>query len=227
MKNKSSDRFEGGTNPITQENFFLTGETSSFDNYQLGISEPNRRLNDYDFNLLQEDAYKDISDDLFKIEYKISKTENELKGLEIQIQNAKEINDATTLKNLIIRQSVLNAELQSLLASYNQKSLSAKIADSLLGIFGIKFKNNPPLIKQKFSNLSNKLISKLPKNLISLLELKDSLIRLENLNKSVDELVNMNIPYGENIDKYEQLSKYIIKANSIQSKISQQMKKNS
>jgi hypothetical protein len=52
----------------------------------------------------------------------------------------------------------------------------------------------------------------------------ESLTKLENINKSVDELMSMNIPYGENINKYEQLSRYIIKANSIQSDISRLIK---
>ena len=140
MQNKSSDRFEEVNKPITQENFFLTGETSSFEGYQFVVTEPTRRLNDYDYNLLQEDAYKDIADDLFKIEYKISKIETELKKLDVQIQNAKEINDKVLINDFIIRQSVLKADLQSLLASYNEKSLSAKITESLLGVLGIKSK---------------------------------------------------------------------------------------
>ena len=41
-------------------------------------TEPVRRLNDYDYNILREDAYKDVSDELFKLEYKISRLEEEL-----------------------------------------------------------------------------------------------------------------------------------------------------
>ena len=65
----------------------------------------------------------------------------------------------------------------------------------------------------------------MPRQFVSLVELKKSLDKLENINKSVDELIAMNIPYGENNDKYRQLSSYIIKANSIQSEIVKNMKK--
>ena len=65
----------------------------------------------------------------------------------------------------------------------------------------------------------------MPKNFKTVLELKNSLVTLQSINKSVDELMTLNIPYGEQIDKYEQLSKYIIKANSIQAEISQNIKK--
>ena len=61
-------------------------------------------------------------------------------------------------------------------------------------------------------------MSKLPKQLSTVIELKKSLSKLKNINRSVDELMSLNAPYGEKSDKYEQLSKYIIKANSIQSK---------
>ena len=64
----------------------------------------------------------------------------------------------------------------------------------------------------------------MPKKFASAVELKKSLSRLESINKNVDELISMNIPYGENIDKYEQLSKYIIRANSIQNNISKMIK---
>jgi viroplasmin and RNaseH domain-containing protein len=39
------------------------------------------------------------------------------------------------------------------------------------------------------------------------------------INRSVDELMSMNVSHFENINKYEQLSKYIIRANSIQAEI--------
>ena len=74
-------------------------------------------------------------------------------------------------------------------------------------------------------NNSEKIVEKLPAPFSKIFELKKSLTKLENINKSVDELMRLNIPYGENINKYEQLSRYIIKANSIQSEISNYIKK--
>ena len=50
-------------------------------------------LNDYDGNILQESSYKEVQDDVFKLEYKISKIETELKEINIQIQSANEIYD--------------------------------------------------------------------------------------------------------------------------------------
>ena len=61
-----------------EDNFFLQPEDiPSFANQ----TEPQRRLNDYDYNILKEDAYKDVTDEIFKLEYKISNTEDELNDL--------------------------------------------------------------------------------------------------------------------------------------------------
>ena len=100
MDKRDVDKFESTKQNIFAEeigqkdNFFLNNNSKSFKNNLLS-SIPTRRLNDYDYNLLQEDAYKDINDELFKLEYKISKIEDELKVLETQIQTAIEIRGYT------------------------------------------------------------------------------------------------------------------------------------
>lgn len=224
MQKSKQDTFEGINQNIFQQNdnFFLSDGGFPMQN-TMEISEPTRRLNDYDFNLLKEDAYKDISDDLFKLEYKISKIEEEIKTLEAQIQSAREIGDYNLIEELYTRKDSLVEDYKNLLAIYNDKSLSAKISDKILNLFGCKLKNKLYNFQKHVTNISEIILSKMPKQFSSAIELRKSLTKLENLNKSVDELVSLNIPYGENINKYEQLSKYIIKANSIQTKISRYM----
>lgn len=199
-------------------NFFLS-ENIAKPSYQ-DITEPVRRLNDYDFNLLREDAYKDVTDDLFKLEYKIARVEEDIKSLELQIQAAKDIQDYELAGELSGRKIIMNEDYEALVAMYKEKSISAKITN----IFGETLKPGIAGIQQKLINFSETLLSKLPKRFSSVLELKKSLNKLENINRSVDELISLNIPYGENVDKYEQLSKYIIKANSIQNEISRFIK---
>ena len=64
----------------------------------------------------------------------------------------------------------------------------------------------------------------LPQKFSTSMELKKSLLKLDNINKSVDELMTLQTPYGEAQDKYEQLSKYIVKANNIQAEISKHLR---
>ena len=224
MKKNESDTFEGiKQKPLINDNFFLMEESPNISSTKVLTSEPAKRLNDYDFNLLREDAYKDVSDDLFKLEYKISRTEDEIKNFDSQIQAAQEIGDYALVNDLLNRKASLEEDYEALVAIYNDKSFSARISDKILNILGSKFKNNFKNFQYKFSSISEVVLSKMPKQFSSIIELKKSLAKLENLNKSVDDLMSLNIPYGENINKYEQLSKYIIKANSIQAEISRYM----
>lgn len=222
MGRNNSDRFEvSGINPFSDaehENFFLA------EGARILPPEPMRRLNDYDSHLLEEDAYKEVSDDFFKLEYKIARIEEELKELDNRIQSARDIYDYNQIESLSERKTQLKAERENLVKMYNDMSLPAKISDGILNLFGNKFKNNLSVLQKAINSFSEACISKMPKKFASAIELKKSLSKLESINKNVDELIGMNIPYGENIDKYEQLSKYIIRANSIQSNISKFIK---
>lgn len=196
------------------------------DNFFLGVgenhfgSEPSRRLNDYDYNILKEDAYKDISNELFKLEYRISRLEEELKSVDMQIQSSRDISDYDTVEILMNRKHQLQDDLSALVEVYNEKSLSAKISGGIFNIFKDKFSK----ITDVVNTFKDSVISVLPGKFSSAIELKQSLSKLESINKSVDELMTMQTPYGEAGDKYEQLSKYITRANAIQAKIARSLK---
>ena len=226
MKKDHSDTFEGiKKENFLKDNFFLMSNPNELSTKPLFCSETAKRLNDYDSNLLKEDAYKDINDEVFKLEYKIARIENEIKLFEMQIQTAKDINDYNLLDDLISRKAILEFEYRTLLENYNAKSLSARITDKFFSILGKKQKLKFKFLKNGLQKFEEIILSIIPKQFSSLVELRKSLIKLENLNKSVDDLMSLNIPYGENYNKYEQLSKYIIKANSIQADIARNIKK--
>ena len=164
MQNNNSDRFDGIQKDFVQknnDNFFLMEEKPSFQLFERKQIESSRRLNDYDFNLLQEDAYKDISDDLFKLEYKISKLETEILNLESQIQTAFDIHDDLLIDELINRKAVLEEEYESLIVMYNDKSLSAKISGSLSNIFGERIKSVMQNLKESMSYFSESILEKM------------------------------------------------------------------
>ncbi len=79
-------------------------------------------------------------------------------------------------------------------------------------------------MRKLFGMFSDAIIAKLPKKFSSVLELRKSLAKLENINKSVDELMTMQTPYGEAGDKYIKLSKYITRANTIQAEIAKTLR---
>ena len=222
----SGDRFISNTNNVVrnqnkiddEDNFFMQNEPVNF--AKISQTQPLRRINDYDANILREDAYKEVSDELFKLEYKISKQENELAELTKQIKMAEEIHDYFQADKLNTTKEQLIKELAVLKDMYNEASISAKISDDLTSKIKEKFLNTGKTI----SNFFLFILSKIPGKVSSIIEVKQSLETLESINKSVDELMNSRYPYGEASYKYEQLSKYIARANSIQSQISGFMK---
>lgn len=183
------------------------------------LREQSRSLNDYDMNILEEDAYKDVKDEVFKLEYKINRLENSIDMLNKKIIAAEEIGDSSTIEKLNTQKSQIEAEMQELNDVYKEISLSAKITGGVTGELIKKIKSNNNL-----KNFIEGIISILPERISSLIKIKHSLEKLENINKNVDELITMQIPYGEASDRYNKLSKYIIKANYIQSEISKHIK---
>ena len=175
-------------------------------------------MNDYDFNILRDNAYKDVTDEVFKLEYKIAKAQNDIEEYDAKIQAAKEIRDFNLAETLFDKKKIVQEDLKALIEIYNDKSLSSKITSGIASKF--KINNNKNFIER----ILEKFISKLPKQFSSILEIKQSLSKLKNISKNVDELISMQIPYGEASAKYDQLSKYIVKANIIQSELSKFVK---
>ena len=204
-----------------EDNFFLQPEDIHSFAKQ---TEPQRRLNDYDYNILKEDAYKDVTDEIFKLEYKISKTEEELKDIDNQIRMAKDVRDFNKVEQLFNRKKQLQEDLEELIEIYNGTSLSAKISGGITNLLSPKVKEQFGGIRKLFGMFSDAIIAKLPKKFSSVLELRKSLAKLENINKSVDELMTMQTPYGEAGDKYVKLSKYITRANTIQAEIAKTLR---
>ena len=198
------------------DNFFMQPEIP----VQSPHKAPRRHLNDYDFNILKEDAYKDVADELFKLEYKIARAEDDIRAIDAKISAAIDISDTDLAENLSIKKRQMQKDLNGLVEIYNEMGISAKLSG------GITSKIKDKLISGKniLTDFGEKLISKLPGKFSSFVEVRQSLKKLENINKSVDELMTMHIPYGESGDKYERLSKYIIRANNIQSEISKLIK---
>ena len=220
MHENSFDRFlsEPKKN-LSQDNFFL-----SEGNFFVNPPDKTRRINDYDSILLEEDAYKEVKDDLFKLEYKISKTEKDIKNMAGLLKVSEEIGDNVNSKIYSERLTTLQANLEQMLTEYNQRCVSARISNSFSDFIGKHIKSLISAVRKCFGSAFEFLGKRMPKKITSLLELKNTIDTLESINESVNKLISMKVPYGENIDKYKQLSQYIIKANEIQTDISNHIK---
>lgn len=206
----------------TDNNFFINEENSNTSSFRQSVSA--KRLNDYDYNILKDEAYKDISDDIFKLEYKISQMEEDLKTLDIQIKTAQEINDFVTIQKLTEKKNILIYDLSKIKNDYHDKSVSTKLSSGISDVISNNNLGNLFKIKPILNKFINFTLSKIPTKLSNFLEFKQSLDTLKNISKNVDDLMTMQIPYGEADLKYQQLSKYIVKANIIQSEISKHLR---
>ena len=77
-----------------------------------------------------------------------------------------------------------------------------------------------PWIKKAQTFFSRKVLAKVSKKFNSIVFLGDSLEKLSAINKSVDALIEMKVPYGEKNDNYEKLTEYLYQANQLHSQIS-------
>ena len=73
--------------------------------------------------------------------------------------------------------------------------------------------------------MSRNVLAKISKKFSSIVFLGDSLEKLSEINKSVDELIEMNVPYGEKKQNYEKLTQYLYQANQIHSQITKTINK--
>jgi len=211
--------YSNQTGPInnSNSNFFVNSEAV---NMPIASSEPINHINDYDSNMLEEEAYRDVKDTIFQLEYKLSKTEEKIKEIGAKLESAKEIRDETQISELTAQQYKLMQEYRNLTYAYQDISLSAKIT----GKIAQNSKEKSANINNFFVKINNIVMSKLPAKFANFIAIKKSLSALENINNSVNELMKNKYTYGESSEKYDQLTKYIARANAIQAEISKCMR---
>ena len=86
-----------------------------------------------------------------------------------------------------------------------------------------EFREKMPVIYKVQEFISRQIMAKISKKVKSVVDLSDSLDKLSEISKSVDELIDMNVPYGEKTHNYEKLTEYLNQANQIHSKITKSM----
>ena len=178
------------------------------------------RLNALDSTLLENEAYNEIEDDNFKAEYRISYLEKKIKILDNDIKNAQNINDLQKVDILTMRKHSLQKELRQLQEKYGNADITTKLSEDITNILSSK----PTVITRVLSNfqnfLSQNILSKISKSFNNNQDVKAALAKLKTLNKNVDELINMQTPYGEADEWYDKLSDYLNTANVINFQIS-------
>jgi len=188
-------------------------------------TQPINRLNALDSTLLENNAYKDIDNEDFKTEYKIEKLENELKIIDKQIKTAKSLNDQTKIDMLTMKKHSIENELSNLHSTYTGGDVSRKLSNGITTIMSPRKNLGENIIDKTAEFISDKILSKISKRFNSGQDLKLAVNKLETINRNVNELVSLQAPYGEAEEKYDQLTKYLTKANTIQYQVSRELSK--
>ncbi|MCM1010627.1 MAG: hypothetical protein NC390_07110 [Fusobacterium sp.] len=178
------------------------------------------RLNGYDVNMIN-DITETVDDEVIQLGVKINNIEDGLAELRDKISATERLGKLPDVIKLKIREKELERELSELKTVYAQKkSLSKPILKSKL-----KKRSDMPVIRAIQRFISRKILAKISKKFRSIMALSDSLEMLSGINKSVDELIEMKVPYGESMENYQKLTSYLYKANKIHSQIVKSMNK--
>ena len=164
---------------------------------QISFTQNPKRLNGYDSTILNNSKFDGEEEQELSIDYKIKEKELAIKDLDEKIKLAD---------------------------NYGTRAYGGRVLGDKEKILHETLKEKMPVIYKIQSFVSRNILAKISKKVNSVVTLSDSLEQLSQISKSVDELMDMNIPYGEKGKNYEKLTQYLNKANVIHSKISKTLR---
>ncbi len=218
------------TDNISEENGdflpfgILTGsfENSPFNSDAIKNSENKetkiiqKRLNDLDLNIFQENGFIDIDDKELSTSEKIKKIKSLIKKIENKIFMLEDSDDEMLLNKLKDEKEALLEALKLLEKDEIQNPISQNANDAINKI------ENKIHIKEKLRKLE-RIILKFCPLLHKSLMVRHALNKLVMLNESAKELMAKKIPYGESEIRYNDFTAYLSCANVIHAKLTKKM----
>lgn len=183
--------------------------------------KPAKRLNGYDSTILNSANFDDTEEQELSIDYRIKEKETAIKELEEKIKLADNYGTQNESLGLKAKKQRLSDELYNL---QKQRTYGGRVLGQTQS-FSEQFKEKMPVLYKVQNFISRNVLAKVSKKVGSVIALSDSLEQLSDISRSVDELIDLNIPYGEKGQSYEKLTQYLSKANAIHSKISKSLRK--
>lgn len=182
-------------------------------------TNPIKRINGYDSAILNKTNIEEAEGEDLSIDYRIKEKESVIKDLDAKIKIADNYGTQNEALGLKAKRQRVMQELDTLRKQqmYGGRVLGEKQA------FHQSFKEKMPVIYKIQEFISRQILSRVSKKVKSVVTLSDSLEQLSEISRSVDELIDMNVPYGEKVQNYEKLTEYLSQANMIHSKISKSL----
>lgn len=207
-------------------NFFASDSNSNKEKNknENSYSGSGSRINDFDGNILGDNAYKDMPDEMFKLEHKIGLLEDSLSKIINEIETLESFGYTIQLTALKERKQKIEHDLAELNEQYEKMGLSARISSQIASAVHFTAKKKSGFFSNIKSFFFTKILPKISKRLNCRQSMKEALNNLFNINSSVDELIKLQVPYGETITRYEKLTAYLNKANVIHAQIARNLK---
>lgn len=183
-------------------------------------TNPIKRLNGYDSAILNKTKYDEAETEDLSLEYRIKEKESIIKDLDSKIKVADNYGTQNEALGLKAKKQRITEELNTL---RKQQMYGGRVLGEKSQAYHESFKQKMPIIYKIQSFISRQILAKVSKKVNSVVTLSDSLEQLSEISKSVDDLVDMNVPYGEKVQNYEKLTEYLNQANMIHSKISKSL----
>lgn len=185
-------------------------------------TNPIRRLNGYDSAILNKTKYDEAESEDLSIEYRIKEKESIIKDLDSKIKTADIYGTQNEALGLKAKRQRILQELDTL---RKQHMYGGRVLGEKKQLTHSTFKEKMPVIYKVQEFVSRQILARVSKKINSVVTLTDSLEQLSEISKSVDELIDINVPYGEKVQNYEKLTEYLNQANVIHSKITKTLGK--
>ncbi len=183
-----------------------------------------KRLNATDTAMIEECAYKVIDDPELKLEKRLEDCEKALAEVKEKLTVAQTIQDTKAQKELTYKKTVLEKNLSSLQKQYSEQNFETGVVSVFTKMLLL-----PQKIKTSFTKTIKRILIhseflKRFKPLARALAVRETIWKLNKINKSVDELVKMKVPFGEQEEKYETLVNHLHRAGALHSQILKELK---
>lgn len=204
------------------ENGFEPEKTPVEEPINKTTTNPIKRLNGYDSAILNKTKYDEAESEDLSIEYRIKEKESIIKDLDSKIKTADIYGTQNEALGLKAKRQRILQELDTL---RKQQMYGGRVLGERKQLTHNTFKEKMPVIYKVQEFVSRQILARVSKKINSVVTLTDSLEQLSEISKSVDELIDINVPYGEKVQNYEKLTEYLNQANIIHSKITKSLGK--
>lgn len=178
-----------------------------------------KRLNSLDSSMLEEAAYNVLDDTELKLEKKIQTIKKDLAEINEKIEVARTIKDSAAVEELFNQKRELEKKLEFLELEKKTQATEVKLTSVVFGLLDLPRRLKITFLKNFKSFLRNSALLKHIKPLMRSFMVRDTIYKLNKINKSVDELVKMQVPFGEQEARYATLVNHLSRAGALHSQI--------